>query len=176
MRRPIVLPGLTRGFTLIELMVVVTLVAVLGTIAVPSFRDLLLNQRLAASSSDFMAAVSLARSEAIKRAQTVTLLPTTGKDWSAGWDVKTGTNSASLTLRRFEPLRPGVTVDASLSSIGGTVTYDGNGFALGSAGCLALKAETGRRSAVVISLSGRPKVCDPDKKGDCADSKCNAGS
>jgi type IV fimbrial biogenesis protein FimT len=176
MKRPSVLPGHAHGFTLIELMVVVALVAVLGAIAVPNVRDLLLNQRLAASTSDFVAALSLARNEALKRAQTVTLSPSVGKDWSAGWDVKTSIGSASQTLRSFEPLRTGVTIDAGLSSIGGTVNYDGNGFALGSAGCLALKAETGRRSAIVISFSGRPKVCDPGKKGDCGDNKCAAGA
>jgi len=169
-------PVLVRGVTLIELMVVVALVAVLSAIAVPSFRNLLLNQRLAAGTSDFMAALSLARSEALQRAQTVTLSPATGKDWSTGWEVKTGVGSATQTLRRFEPLSTGVAVDGSLSSIGDTVKYDSSGFALGSAGCLALKADSGRRSAVVISFSGRPKVCDPDKKGECADSKCNAGT
>lgn len=163
------------GFTLIEMMVVVALVAVLGSIAVPSFRDLLSNQRLAASTGDFVAALSLARAEALKRTQRVTLSPTSGKDWSTGWDVKTNIESASQTLRSFEPLRTGVTVDVGLSSLGSTVNYDGNGFALGSAGCIALKADTGRRRAVVLSFSGRPKVCNPDKKGDCGDSKCNAG-
>jgi type IV fimbrial biogenesis protein FimT len=151
-------------------------VAVLSAIAVPSFRDLLLNQRLAASTSDFVAALSLARTEALKRTQTVTLSPSVGKDWRTGWDVKTSVASTPQTLRSFEPLRTGVTVDSGLSSISNTVNYDGNGFALGSAGCLALKVDTGRRSAVVIAFSGRPKVCDPDKKGDCGESKCNAGT
>ena len=156
-------------------MVVVALIAVLSAIAVPSFRDLLLNQRLAADTSDFVAALGLARAEALKRTQTVTLAPSAAKDWSGGWAVRTKVDGKSQTLRSFEPLRTGVAVDRGLSSIDAVVNYDGNGFALGSAGCLALKAETGRRSAVVISFSGRPKVCDPDKKGDCGESRCNAG-
>ena len=55
------------------------------------------------------------------------------------------------------------------------VVFDANGFARGNAGCLTFKVETGRRSSVVLSMSGRPKVCDPDKSGDCGSSNCNEG-
>lgn len=178
MRRP-VSPSRARGFTLIELMVVVTLVAVLSAIAVPGFRDLLLNQRLAASTSEFVAALSLTRTEALKRSQTVTLTPKAKKDWSSGWEVKTAVGGVATTLRAFEALPAGVTVDTGLgNAFNGKVSYDANGFSRnGDAyqmGCVALKAETGRRSAVVVSASGRPKVCDPDRKGDCGSGQCNA--
>lgn len=170
-----------RGFTLVELMVVVTLVAVLSAIAVPSFRDLLLHQRLAASTSDFVAALSLARTEALKRSQTVTLTSKAGKDkgWNSGWEVKSTVDGVATTLRAFDALPAGVTVDTGLgNALNGKVSYDANGFSRnGKAyqmGCVAFKAETGRRSAVVVSASGRPKVCDPDKKGDCGFGKCNA--
>ena len=177
-RRQVSFPG-TRGFTLIELMVVVTLVAVLSAIAVPSFRDLLLNQRLAASTSDFVAALSLTRTEALKRSQLVTLTPKATKDWSSGWEVKSTVDGVATTLRAFEALPAGVTVDTGLSNgLNGKVNYDANGFSRNGdsylMGCVAFKAETGRRSAVVVSASGRPKVCDPDKKGDCGTGKCNA--
>jgi len=167
------------GFTLVEMMVVITLVAVLSAIAVPAFRDLLLNQRLAASTSDFVAALSLARTEALKRSQTVTLTPRTANDWNGGWEVKTTVDDAATTLRAFDALPPGVAVDGSLSNaLNGKVSYDANGFSRnGKAyqmGCVAFRSETGRRSAVVVSASGRPKVCDPDKKGDCGSGKCNA--
>ena len=169
-----------RGFTLIELMVVVTLVAVLSAIAVPGFRTLLLNQRLASSISEFVAALSLARAEALKRSQTITLTSKAGKDWNSGWEVKGAIDGVPTTLRTFNALPAGVTVDPALgSAFNGKVSYDANGFSRnGDAylmGCVALKAETGRRSAVVVSASGRPRVCDPDKKGDCGESKC-AGS
>jgi type IV fimbrial biogenesis protein FimT len=178
-RRPF-LPAHFRGFTLIELMVVMTLVAVLSAIAVPSFRDLLLNQRLAASTSEFVAALSLARTEALKRSQTVTLTSKTSKGWGNGWEVKSTVDGVATTLRVFDALPAGVTVDTGLSNaLNGKVSYDANGFSRnGDAyliGCVALKAETGRRSAVVVSASGRPKVCNPDKKGDCGDGQCNAG-
>lgn len=179
MKRGARLGACLQGFTLIELMVVVTLVAVLSAIAVPSFRDLLLNQRLAASTSEFVAALSMARAEALKRSQTVTLTPRTINDWNSGWEIKSTVEGVATTLRAFDALPGGVTVDAGLgNALDGKLSYDANGFSRkGDAyqmGCIAFKAESGRRSAVVVSASGRPKVCDPDKKGDCGFSQCNA--
>ena len=166
-----------RGFTLIELMVVVALVAILGTLAVPGFRDLLVNQRLVAGQSDFVAALHLARTEAMKRSQTVTLTPL-DQDWSNGWEVATTVEGKAEVVRTFDALRAGVAVDGTTGrGFNKIVAYDANGFARGKTGgfgggCLTFKAETGRRSSIVVSVAGRPKVCDPDKKGDCGSGAC----
>ncbi len=164
-----------RGFTLVEMLIVVSLVAILGAIAVPSFRNLLLNQRLASTASDFVAGLSLARTEAMKRSQKVRLLARY-QDWANGWEVATTVDDETEVLRAFDALRAGVEVDSGTGDgFRKSVTFDANGFARGSAGCVTFKAETGRRSSVVLSMSGRPKICDPDKKGDCGSGNCNAG-
>lgn len=78
------------GFSLIELMVVVTMVAILGALAAPSFTVLLRNNRLAAASSAMQVSLSLARSEAVKRGSdavvTVAANGTAGS-WTNGWTV-----------------------------------------------------------------------------------------
>jgi len=165
-----------RGFTLIEMMVVVALVAILGTIAVPGFRDLLLNQRLASNTSDFVAALSLARTEAMKRSQKVGLDPIDG-DWASGWEVAMTVGKQREVLRTFDGLQPGVIIDSAATSGGlkQALAYDARGFLSGKgAGCLTLKAETGRRSSIVVATAGRPRVCNPDKTGDCG-SACKTG-
>jgi type IV fimbrial biogenesis protein FimT len=61
------------GFTIIELMITVATASILLAIAVPSFNQLIVSGRLTAQSNDRVAAISLARSEAIKRNASVTL-------------------------------------------------------------------------------------------------------
>ena len=54
------------GFTLIELLVVISIAAIIMAIAVPSFNQLVGQQRVKAAANDFKSAVALARSEARK--------------------------------------------------------------------------------------------------------------
>lgn len=58
---------LTKGFTLLELMVTVAVLAIVMSVAVPSFVNLVNGNRLTAQSNEILAALLLARTEAIKR-------------------------------------------------------------------------------------------------------------
>ena len=55
------------GFTLIELMIVVAVIAVILTLAAPSFRDMILMQRLRGINAQLVTDMAFARSEAISR-------------------------------------------------------------------------------------------------------------
>lgn len=86
-----------QGFTLIELVVVLTIVGVLTRLALPSFQSAILSNRLASYANSFVAAVQLARSEAIKRNSSVTLCRSTdgtscaaSGTWQQGWIVMAG--------------------------------------------------------------------------------------
>ncbi|MBD8898103.1 GspH/FimT family pseudopilin [Rhodanobacter sp. DHG33] len=84
-----------QGFTLIELMVTLVILAVLTMIALPSFRDTIRRSQVSASSNALLADISYARSEAIDRGQVVTMCPSTtgsacttsGTTWGTGWMV-----------------------------------------------------------------------------------------
>jgi type IV fimbrial biogenesis protein FimT len=79
-----------RGFTLIELMVVVAIVAILAGLAAPSFVELSRNNKLAAAASALQVSLNVARSEAIKQGfnsrVTVAANGTAGT-WTNGWTV-----------------------------------------------------------------------------------------
>jgi type IV fimbrial biogenesis protein FimT len=86
-----------RGFTLIELMVTMFVLGILVTLGVPSFNDLVQNQRVKTAVSNFHSTLIFARSEAIKRNAEVTITRN-GASWSNGWNVQT-TDATPVTLK-----------------------------------------------------------------------------
>lgn len=81
-----------KGFTLVELIVTVSLAAIVLMFAVPSFSELISNTRLTTLTNDLVTHIHLARSEAVKRRMAITLCSSDdgatcsgNTDWGAGW-------------------------------------------------------------------------------------------
>jgi len=118
----------TRGFGLVELMVTLSVVVILMAVAVPSFRDTFIRNRLTSQVNTFMAALTYARAEAIRRGQSVTLCKSSdgqsctssGKNWEIGWIAfvdrdsngtrATGSTSTETLLRAWPALPTGYTL------------------------------------------------------------------
>ena len=66
-----------RGFTAIELVIVMAIVTVLAALALPDLSNALVNQRLRSAGTDLMSSLIVARSEAIKRNGPVEVIETT---------------------------------------------------------------------------------------------------
>ena len=84
-----------RGLTLVEVMITLTIAAILASLGVPGFVDLIRTKNLAAAASDLKSDLNFARSEAVKRNRRVLVCPAgasantcgSGTDWAAGWLV-----------------------------------------------------------------------------------------
>lgn len=75
-----------RGATLIESLIVLTIIAILLSTAIPSFTRFLSNHRVAVATNDLIHAIALTRVEALKRGRSVMLAPR-GAHWTDGWAI-----------------------------------------------------------------------------------------
>lgn len=118
------------GFTLIELMFVVALVAVLLSIGAPALQTMVINNRISTAAGDLMADLTFARATAISRTQRVGLCASSdqatcnGTSWSQGWVIYVDANSNSnfdtgeTLVRVREELAGALTVTPSPSAFG----------------------------------------------------------
>lgn len=74
----------SAGFTLVELMVVITIVAILAAVAAPSYRDMIDRYRLRSAADDVISVISNARAGSVKLHREVNVSFVTGAAWCAG--------------------------------------------------------------------------------------------
>lgn len=142
------------GFSLIELMVSVSVLAILLLVGVPSFTDMVQRYTAQATASDFHHMLQLARSEAAKSSQTVTLCPSPGRssaatceatsDWSIGWLLKSADNSVIHVARA-----PDAAVSLSFSTPVNSIQFD----PIGASTSNSMTFTAGSNSYIVCLLS-----------------------
>lgn len=145
----------SSGFTLIELMISVLLVAVLLGIGVPSFRTLIVDQRLRAVSSDLRIALNTTRSEAVKRNRSVVLSPSdTG--WGGGWSIANPDPNDPVILNHQQA--DGITITGP-----GDVTFSPMGRSTAAAFEIAVNSDSSGEMCLQMELDGRATAM----KGEC---------
>jgi type IV fimbrial biogenesis protein FimT len=75
------------GFTIIELMVAISVAMIVLGIGVPNFVGIIRSNDTVAEVNDLATALNLARSEAVGRGVEVMITPRSGSDWTTGWIV-----------------------------------------------------------------------------------------
>lgn len=118
------------GFTLMELLMALVILAIILAGAVPAFRTFLQNNRLDGQANDMVAAAQLARSEALKRGVQVAMCSSSdgancGGTFTNGWVVVTEPGTVDQTLIQVWP-SPGT--DFQFSPNTGTISFEPTGF------------------------------------------------
>jgi type IV fimbrial biogenesis protein FimT len=156
------------GFTLLELLITLSIVAILLGLAIPSIGNLLAEARLRGHSSELSLALARARMRAVDLGKSVSVCPNDGsgqcrpgRDWSRGWVILDDPNADGVAA-------PGVQAesvfnvpagDARISSTAGRpfVTYLADGSSAGSNVTLTLCDPEGRARPrqVIVNNVGR---------------------
>ena len=144
-----------QGFTLVELVVVMIIVAVLAGLAAPSFKSFIVN--------DLVSHLTLARSEAIKQNENVTIASTsTTSAWQNGWSISGAGGDTVKTQGAY----PKLTISTGSGTGPSSITFNRSGRA-GSSVTFQIAdladGVTPESRCVTVGLTAQPM----SKKGSC---------
>lgn len=86
------------GFTLVEVVITLAIIAIAGMLAVPEFTSLMANRRVVGVADDLFGTLLYARSEAIRQNQSIQVLPI-GGNWSNGWQMANPAQAGTFLLQ-----------------------------------------------------------------------------
>lgn len=171
-----------RGFTLIEVMVTITIAALLLSIGLPAWQAYLNNTKLRATAQSFLTGIQAARTEAVRRNSNIDFVLTDSAALNAtsaataggrGWIIRTTDGVTFIEGKSFEEgsANNGVTVNSGAAS---TITFTGLGtttlaadltlsFSNPNGGNCAGAVPAGpmRCLDIAITRGGQSKLCDP---------------
>lgn len=150
-----------HGFSLVEMMVIISILGILSAIAIPSFSEIILSTKLRSYANSLVGNAFLARGEAIKHNTPVTLCVSTNGTscatggWEQGWIVLSGTTVVQRQLAVASGYK--ITESAGLNSL----TFQPTGIGATQATliiCRATPQAGSQERTVTISATGRPSV------------------
>lgn len=152
------------GFTLIELIITLAVAAILVTVGIPGFQTFMANQKTRSASQALFSDLLYARSEAIKRNESVTV--TRNGTWTDGWEIL---DASANTIREHEGLENIDLDDGAGNSPVASVSFDRTGRLVGGgtpsfAFCVDTNASNVTQRLVTIDLSGRATL---NRDGEC---------
>jgi type IV fimbrial biogenesis protein FimT len=187
--------GKSRGFTLIELMVTVSIAAILMMVAVPSMTTFMRNSQLTSFSNTLLAAINAARGEAMKRGRYAMVVPADNANWSSGWIVFVDTYPLAAPNKSYDaghdvliisheasPSYITISANGAAAESPPYIMFDASGYAKTKAGGFgALTFEVSRNDVantdqirrLKIASTGRARICTPSST---TDTTCSASA
>ena len=163
------------GFTLIELMVTITLVAIVMGIGVPSYQDFVVKNRIQTQASEIRSSLAMARVEAIRRGLRVRVCPgqngCVGANWHDGWNSFVDRNSDNTIDPNETQLEVHIRLDGGSTLTGANnVIFKSDGTAVRARTLILCTADgdARHRRSIRISNVGRVQVCGPPAAGEPA--------
>lgn len=166
----------SRGFTLLELVVTVSVIAILSALALPSFTSTITSNRVVTNVNNFIAVANLARTEAVRRNVPAGVCAssdgaTCGDDWNDGWIVyhhTSATDSTPVVLRAgsFSPKD-----EVTGHGFDGDLQFDARGRAKDSGGLLYKPTDEryeNLQRCVVVSAAGSMTIAAGDSLASCS--------
>jgi type IV fimbrial biogenesis protein FimT len=152
----------SKGFTMVELMMVVAILAIMSALAAPSMSKMIANQRLRSVATDLHLALVKARAEAIKRnadgVNTHVRVSPAGGSWTAGWSVDFVDENPNPDIHVELDVR-GPTPSVSINSTATQVEYRGTGRTASAASAFVItSSSTDAARCLSIDSTGRPYV------------------
>lgn len=178
MHPPTFIKSVFKGFSLIELMVVLSIAAILLAVGIPSFRSLIQNQRMTTNVNEFFAAINLTRSAALERGVRVDMIAAgDGSDWKNGWIIFVDKNNDRIRdsneklIFTHGPLPDGMSTTTNISDTPLAIGFLPMGFiklAANQKGCtISFAQEDEDKKRIKLSFIGRPRICDAKDTTNC---------
>ena len=171
-----------KGFTLLELMVTLFIASIVLALAVPSFQDLSVRNRLVTYTNDLISTINLARSEAVRRGASVTICHSNDSEtcsgtWNDGWitffdaDADGDTDDADdePVLRVHEGLATRYTLGAD-AAVATRVTFGADGSAHATGVFAVCHDGAAERLARHHSHAPATPRCDRHRRRSCPES------
>lgn len=160
---------MSRGFTLLELMMAIAILAIVVGIGVPSFLSIIESNRVQTDTNTFFTSLIAARSEAVKRNQPVVLCKSangsscvTSGNWEQGWllfvdqDADTVKDTGEPIVQVYAALSKDITVRA-VNGSDDLLSYLPDGtLGLAEVFDVCIGSDTSRGRSIDISITGRP--------------------